>query len=372
MYVECTVNFEGLEWEHVGIRYKGNASLQYTYDEGRKKYPFRLDFDEFEDVYPETRNQRFWGVKWMVFNNNHQDPSMLREKLTYDLFRQLGGKAGRAAHYRLFINHGEGKTYYGLYTSAEVVDKRFLEARFDDAGGNLYKPDGVGADLTEFVQETFEKKTNEGDADWSDVINLIDVLNASYGSPAQFKTAIDGVFHVDSFLNWLVVNSVLCNIDSYAGTFQNYYLYNDPDTGLFYFIPWDCNLSFGNYYDTYNADTITEWDILNPVDMGPKPLIERILWVPEYMDTYKLRVRSFCDNQLKDSIIHPRMDYLHNLALPFVVGPDGEFEPYTLLGHQNEFVTNLESDVPPTGIWRVLGLKSFLADRKAYIDSVIP
>ncbi len=371
-YFECEVLFEENFWEHVGIRYKGNSSMQMPYQQDQEKLPFRLDFDEFEDEYPETDNQRFWGVKWMVFNNNFKDPSMLREKITYDLFREFGVMASHVAHYRFFVDFGEGPVYFGLYTSVEVVDKRFLEDRFGDDSGNLYKPDGPGQELNFFSEETFEKKTNEDEADWSDVINLIDVLNANYSDPQQFKTAIEQIFNIDSFISWLAVNSVLCNLDSYAGTGHNYYLYNNPVDGKFYLIPWDCNESFGSFYGSYNAENMTEWDILHPVDMQLKPLIEKVLWVPEYMDAYKIKVRDLLDGLLSEPVIFPRIDELHDIARPYVIGPDGEFMPYTLLHHQEEFDDNIDSDVPPFGPHRNLGLKPFLVDRRAYIDTVIP
>jgi len=342
------------------------------YEQNREKLPFRLDFDEFEDDYPETKNQRFWGLKWMVFNNNFKDPSMLREIITYDLFREFGAIASHAAHYRLFIDFGEGSTYFGLYTSVEVVDDRFLDDRFGTDNGNLYKPQGDGENLTYFVEDTFEKKTNEDEADWSDVINLIDVLNDNYSSPDDFKAVIDQIFDVNSFLSWLAVNSVMCNLDSHAGTGYNYYIYNNPTDAKFYLIPWDCNESFGSFWGTMNADNMHTWDILDPTDQTPKPLIENILDVPEYMNDYRFRVRSLLDGLLEESAIHNRIDTYHLQARPYVIGPDGEFSPYTLLMNQDEFDFNVDSDVPPHGPHRTLGLKSFLADRRAYIDTIIP
>lgn len=371
-YFECEVLFENNVWQHVGIRYKGNSSIQMPYQQNREKLPFRLDFDEFEEFYPEIDNQRFWGFKWMVFNNNFKDPSMLREIITYDLFREFGAVASHAAHYRLFIDFGEGPVYFGLYTSVEVVDDRFLDDRFGTDNGNLYKPEGPGDNLTSFNEDTFEKKTNEDEADWSDVINLIQVLNDNYPNPDDFKAAIDQIFDVNSFLSWLAVNSVMCNLDSYAGTGHNYYLYNNPVDGKFYLIPWDCNESFGSFLGSMNADNMHTWDILSPTDQSPKPLIENILDVPEYMDDYRYRVRSLLDGLLDESAIYNRIDTYHLQARPYVIGPDGEFIPYTLLMHQDDFDINIDFDVPPFGPNRTLGLKPFLANRRAYIDTIIP
>ena len=369
-YFECEVIFEGNVWEHVGVKHKGFGGVHQAIERGSEKLPFKLDFDEFEDAFPETNDQRFWGIKWMALNNNVMDPSMLREKLTYDLFREAGANAGRVAHYRLYLDRGDGPIYMGLYTSVEAVDERFLMDRFGNDTGNLYKPEEPGGSLITFDYESFVKITNQDDSDWSDVINFINVLNANYEDPQQFKTVIEAIFDVDSFINWLAVNSILCNIDSYAGIGHNYNLYNNPDDGKFYFIPWDCNLSFGGY-TFLEADEIAQWDILNPV-IGHPPLVEKILWVPEYMDAYTLKVRELLDGPLSESVINPRIDFLHELARPYVVGPNGEFPPYTLLNNQTDFDTNIDYDIPETGPHRRLGLRSFLTDRRAYINSVIP
>ena len=44
-YFECTVTFEDVQWEHVGIRFKGNSSIDSSYFQDSMKHPLRLDFD---------------------------------------------------------------------------------------------------------------------------------------------------------------------------------------------------------------------------------------------------------------------------------------------------------------------------------------
>ena len=64
------------EWYKVGIRFKGNSSL---YNANSNKLPFKLDFDEFEDTYPEIENQRFYGFKQLNLKSNYNDESEMRE-----------------------------------------------------------------------------------------------------------------------------------------------------------------------------------------------------------------------------------------------------------------------------------------------------
>jgi len=57
------ITFNGETWTNVGIRFKGNSSLMSSWGGGNYKLPFRLDFDQFEDEYPEIDNQRFTASK---------------------------------------------------------------------------------------------------------------------------------------------------------------------------------------------------------------------------------------------------------------------------------------------------------------------
>ena len=65
IYVPATVEFEGKTWWNVGFRYKGNSSLASL--KNKTKLPFRLNFDKYEDQYPELDNQRFYGFSEMTF-----------------------------------------------------------------------------------------------------------------------------------------------------------------------------------------------------------------------------------------------------------------------------------------------------------------
>ncbi len=53
VFVPAEVFYNGLEWYRVGVRFKGNSSLTSSWGNGILKLSFKLDFDEFEDAYPQ-------------------------------------------------------------------------------------------------------------------------------------------------------------------------------------------------------------------------------------------------------------------------------------------------------------------------------
>ena len=145
VWVEAEISFNNEIWQHVGIRFKGNSSLRSTWGSGSLKLPFKLDFDEFEDQYPETDDQRLYGFKQLSFSSGFHDESLLREKIAADVFREAGVPSAQTAFYAVSVDYGEGPVYLGLYTAVEVVDDTLIETQFSDDSGNVYKPEGMGA-----------------------------------------------------------------------------------------------------------------------------------------------------------------------------------------------------------------------------------
>jgi spore coat protein H len=197
IWVPCTVTFEGRSWWHVGIRFKGNSTLTFGWSGGSLKLPLKFDFDEFEYQYPAVLNQRFHGFKRLALANNGLDSSYIRDKVGGDVFREGGVPAPRRAFVRIFIDLGEGPVYFGLYTMAEVPDDPMFDTQLGGTGGNLYKPDFGAANWNEGLpvnEESFPKKTNETEADWSDAERAIEALHGTREDAASWRGALEALF----------------------------------------------------------------------------------------------------------------------------------------------------------------------------------
>lgn len=291
VWVKCSLFFEGKEWYNVGIRFKGNSSLMSAYRSGNNKLSFKLDFNQFGDDYPLLENQRFYGFRQLNLNNNFEDKSLLREKVGADLFREFGLATAQTAFCVLYVDHGNGPQYYGVYTIVEEVDDTVIKTQFADESGNLYKPEG---DAATFAQGTFNTaemylKNNTGTGDYSDVQSLYEILNSDlrYSDPDQWKNNLEGVFDVDVFLKWLAANTTIQNWDTYGRMSHNYYLYHNPETGKLVWIPWDNNEAFQNGKQggalSFSLNEVSsDW-----------PLIRYLVDVPEYHEKYKTYINQF-------------------------------------------------------------------------------
>ncbi len=245
IWAYCTVAFNNKTWEKVGIRFRGNSSLRSSFQSGTKKFSLKLDFDQFENEFPETKNQRFYGFKQLNLKNNFNDNTFMREKIAADLFAEFGLVSPKTSFYEVYVDFGNGPEYFGLYTLVEEVDDTVVKTNFPDKHGNLYKPDGDGASFAEgsFSNADMNKKSNKKLDDYSDVQQLYTVLNSPLreAAPEQWEKQLSAIFDVPVFLKWLAANTVMQNWDTYGNMTHNFYLYNNPSTNKLEWIPWDNN-----------------------------------------------------------------------------------------------------------------------------------
>jgi spore coat protein CotH len=323
IWVEAEIIFEEDSWQHVGIRFKGNSSLRNTWSSGSLKLPFKLDFDQFEDEYPKTEDQRFFGFKQLSFASNFKDDSYLREKVAADLFREAGVPSAQTAFYAVTLDYGEGPVYLGLYTAVELVDDTVIKTQFSDDSGNVYKPSGTGATFSvgSFSETDFDKETNQDRDDYSDILALFDALHSDLRltDPAAWRIQLEAVFDVDNFLNWLAVNTVIQNWDTYGVMHHNYFLYNDPETDQLVWIPWDNNESLGEIGGVRSAISV---DLGNVGENWP--LISFLRDDPVYFQKYQDYLEDFLGDGFSEDDLVETFAYYHDLISPYVTAEDPE------------------------------------------------
>lgn len=344
IFVPSEVFYNGLEWYRVGVRFKGNSSLQSSWQNGILKLSLKLDFDEFEDDYPQIDNQRFYGFKKLHLKNNYEDKSMLREKVAGDVFRNAGLPGSHTAFYTVYVDYGDGPIYFGLYTMVEDVEDTVLDTNFSDDDGNLYKPDGDAASFAEgtYDEDEYVKKNNEDEGDFSDVASLLSILHddSRTTDAATWRTNLEAVFDTDVFLKYLATNTVIQNWDTYGIMTHNYYLYNDSDTGKLTWIPWDNNeaLQLGKRGGSLPLDfsglNASEW-----------PLIGYLYQDDVYKSQYDTYVQEVVDGAFNVSTIQSQYATYSALIEPYATS---EIEGFSFLNNSSEFqiaVNELNSHV---------------------------
>ncbi len=377
-YFEADFTADGVTIDNVGVRFKGNSS----FNGNTVKKSIKIDFDEFDDA---NVDPNFFGLTKLNLNNNHNDPSQMREKLFLDYASNFVEGVSRAVHTNVHIN-GQ---LWGLYTAVEQIDKNFVQSRFgSDEDGNLYKgaasddagddpQDDFGSDLTylgsdlTLYDEYYQLKTNETAYDYSGLVEFIDVLNNT--PAASLPAAIEPLLDVEDALAGMALNNLFSNLDSYSGAAHNYYLYDRDDTGQFTHIPWDANESFGTFSQfVARGQDMAELDpFWVPVANGPpgssgeeeRPLMENLWDVEEYSEAYLRDLAEMLRCGFDATSATTRINELANLIRADVTAdPNKQFTTA-------QFETNLTSDV--SNGRTVLGLTSFIGERAAYLESAL-
>jgi spore coat protein H len=244
-YAEADLRIDEMVVARIGLRFKGSVGTLtgcFAEDGSQRcsKLSMKLKFDEY---LPE---QRFFGLKRLNFNSMVLDPSLLRERLAYRLFRELGVVAPRAVHATLSVN-GEA---LGVFSLVEAVDGRFTDDHFAGGDGNLYKEAWPDTDDASFLDAHLE--TNEEQADHSRLLQFHAEL--ADASDEELPGVVARYMDLDRLFAYLAVDTSIADWDGvstfycYAGAAEcenhNYYLYQHENDARFTLIPWDLDNTF--------------------------------------------------------------------------------------------------------------------------------
>jgi hypothetical protein len=257
-YVQASLRVGDTELPAIGVRFKGNYSIWgcVDYATGKRvkrvepfygnfdvcqRFSLKLDLNRYDD------NGRLDGLKKLNLQAMAADPSKLRERLSYSLFRDMGIVASRAVHARVTING----VYQGLFAVVEEVDGRFTADRFPEAGdGNLYRDLWPFARITaEDAQNALRTNDDPGVLDVSDFLTFRDAVVAS--TEADFAKRMAPHLDFDYLARYIVVDRAIASFDGVMAFYggwgpdanQNYYWY-DTGGGRFTLIPWDFDKAF--------------------------------------------------------------------------------------------------------------------------------
>ncbi len=335
--------------ENIGFRIRGNTSRTSA------KKSFKVSFDTFVD------GREYRGLDKMNINGEHNDPSIIRSKLSWDVFEALNVIAPRSNHVRLFIND----EYFGLYMNVEHIDNEFVEDRFGSDAGNLYKS-LYPADLSylgddpddykreEFGRQIYELKTNEDVNDYTDIAEFIQFM---YNASDQvFEKEIRDYINVDGVLRVMAVDILTGMWDDYMFNKNNFYLYHNPATDRFEFIPFDYDNTFG--IDWFNIDW-DERDINNWGAEESRPLTDRLFGIQRYRDRLNYYINKLMNDHFNSFTMFSEID-----RLKAMVQQAAEQDQYRTLDYGfsiEDFNTSFDSPLDVFHVKR--GVKEYILNR---------
>lgn len=358
-------------FKDIGFRIRGNTSRVRPEDFNGKYVPahFALDFEEW--IEDDTDKKLANSMKGLILKRFKDDPTYCREVYAYNMFRQSGiWIAPRAAYTQLIIQIQEEDDSFetinfGVYAMIEEIKKQFLKERTEELSevgggklesnkGNLWKlswpadfknldDNGIGEESSKKVKDSNGKligidvksfpydykgdsTLEEGKTQLKEFVAELNALpNCNDGNNDEADIATIKDFYTnkmdgDLFLRTYAVNVILGMWDDYWINNNNFYFYFDTN-GKAYFIPYDYDNVLGVNgigIDSAKHNPL-EWGSLSD---GNRPLIQKILQVPEYMEAYKSYLDEYSneDSYFDDDKSITRIKKWHEMIKPYIYG----------------------------------------------------
>ena len=342
--VVANIIINGDSYDSVGVRYKGFSSVSIN----TIKNPFNISLDYL------INDQDHKGINKIKLSNVIQDPSFVREVLSYDIARKYM-PASKANFSNLFIND----TLWGLYVNVEAVNEKFLVDHFGSKNNSFFKcnPENlniqIGGENSNLSNSHGNDSTDyynyydlESDYGWTQLYNLIDTLN-------NYSDSVYKLLNIDRALWMHAFNYTLINYDSYIGYGQNYYLYKQPSLE-FSPILWDMNMSFGGFRLTdasqlyFNGFNISQAQTMDPFIhyytpfISPRPLIEKLFQSTKNQKMFMAHIRTIVEENFLNQDYYSTAQYLQNMIDASVQNDTNKFYSY------NDFNNNLNNQVSLT------------------------
>ncbi len=195
----------------------------------------------------DKESARWYGHRRIALRSMASDKALMRAWMAWKMRAALGMKVPEVHFTRVSFNKGE-KT--ALYLSVEWMGAEFLEGNNLDTRGEFYQPNDAAhcGDLytPDNVELCFDKITPFGD--FSNLKSMARSVNEATNE--NIHEVLAKYFEDESIINWMAVNGLVTNGDTYN---KNYWLYYHPTREKWTVIPWDYNLTYGRTYDRYST-----------------------------------------------------------------------------------------------------------------------
>ena len=295
--------FGNVAYTNVAVRVKGNGSWLGSLVVPKRA--FKVDLNKF------ARGQKLGGLDELTFNNLVWNHSYLSDALAYEFFRDAGVPASRTAY--AWISASVAKKWdrkpLGLYLVVETVDESFALDRFGSKRTPIFKP--VTYDLFAHLgddwpayEAIYDLKTEATSRQRQRVVDFARLV--SLATDEEFAAQVGDFLDFDAFARFLAGQVLLSSYDSILLDGQNFYMYLDPQSDKFGFIPWDLDSAWGDFWIGSKRE-LERASIWHPW-VGKNRFIERVMGVEEFRRIYRTHIEDFLARLFVPERLHRRVD----------------------------------------------------------------
>ena len=242
-YQSVDMTFDGFQVDDIGLKQKGNISASHA----NNKMPFKVKTNKY------VNGQEYDGIREFTLNNSFQDPSMMREKMTFDIASDMGFYSLRTAYAKVYMDNN----YWGVYTIVEGKDEMYKHVFGNKDGDAVESTDFgnmcyYGTNRSDYqhpaVGDRYIVDNGDETSTWNRLIPMLDAANNTPN--ANYINTVSTAFNITDFARYQALNVYLLNFDSYIGFIGNQVYFYDETPDLWQVIPWDFNASFGLWNTT--------------------------------------------------------------------------------------------------------------------------
>lgn len=303
-WTQANIRFGGQSFTNIATRYRGNGT--YVNSLYGKKQSIKIDLNKHQP------DQKIQGLDRLNFNNLIEDATFMHDALGYALFRAAGVASPRTAYAWLTIAIGDevNRKPNGFYLMLENVDQRFAKDRFGTKKTPIFKPvtpylfSYLGGDWSAY-ERIYDLKTEATEAQKQQVIDFANCLTND--NDAVFAERINQFVDLDQFSRYLASIVLIASYDGFLTNGQNFYLYLNPETNLFGFIPWDLDHAWGDFPYVGTASDRDQASIRHPW-AGEHRLLERVMKLEAFRKLYHKQLESLLVSEFNLEVLSPRID----------------------------------------------------------------
>ena len=194
----------------------------------------------------------------------------------------------------------------------EPVGGKFAAEHFGSKKAPIFKPvtyqlfEHLGDDWSAYAP-IYDLKTQATPEQERRVIDFARLV--SQADDAEFARRVGDFLDLSEFAGFLAGEVLLSAYDGFLSDGQNFYVYLDPRSDKFGFIPWDLDLAWGGFFllgSTLERERASLW---HPW-VGQNRFLERVMAVEEFRQIYRARLEDFSTRLLVPERLNRRIDEL--------------------------------------------------------------
>lgn len=311
---QAKFQFADAEFDAVGARFRGNGT--YLNSLWGLKSSFKVDVNHV------TKGQKIGGVTKLNFINSIPDFTYIKDSLAERLFRDLGSISPRTTYAYLTIDVPGlyPERPLGLYVMAEDIDDDFAKDRFGTKAVPIFKPVTYdlfadwGKDWSAY-KDIYDLKTKATPEQLQRVVDFAQLV--AHASDEEFAKRLEEFLDLEDYAAFLGGHVLMSSYDGYLANGQNFYMYLDPRTDKFGFIPWDQDHGWGEFSYVGTPDTRENASIWHPAAYD-NHFLKRVIKVEAFRKVYRRKLEQALAGPFSETNLFPQIDALAAAIRPAV------------------------------------------------------